>query len=533
MSAPGNTRRDFLKALGVGTAGLVWDIKGVPMLDAAVPKPAKGPNLIFVFADQLRYQSVGYAGDRKAKTPNIDRLASEGVSFCNAVSSAPVCAPYRGSLFTGKYASSTGVVVNELRMNPNHECFGHVLTASGYQTGYIGKWHLWANQAGNHSDPRNHFIPPGPYRLGFDGCWAAFNFHHNYYNAHYHTDTPKKIFYGEGVYEPDAQTDMAIDFIRRIAGRERPFALFLSYGTPHDPWSRHNVPKEYYDMFKKAEFPLPASWSDTPDQYMDRHTDLKRWLEYWKPKLPEFQHVYYAMSANLDWNIGRLLRAIDDAGIRENTIFVFTSDHGEMFGAHGRVQKAIFYEEAVRVPFLLRWSGRVPAGHVSDACLGTPDIMPTLLSLMGLPVPKEVEGIDLSHPARGEAGEEPEAAFLQGMGHTYLWKDGFEWRALRDKRYTYAIYHVDKSELLFDNQADPHQVKNLAGDPKHQTTLERFRRMLKKKMDALNDAFEKCTWYRDHWTKNRNILRGAKGGTLDLDALDKIMKTYFPVAPQP
>jgi arylsulfatase A-like enzyme len=104
------------------------------------------PNLVFILADQLRYQSCGYAGDEHAHTPNIDQLVGEGVSFCNAVSGHPVCAPYRASLFTGKYSSSTGMVINELRMNPNHECFGHVLQQNNYDTAYIGKWHLWANE---------------------------------------------------------------------------------------------------------------------------------------------------------------------------------------------------------------------------------------------------------------------------------------------------------------------------------------------------------------------------------------------------
>ncbi len=126
---------------------------------------------------------------------------------------------------------------------------------------------------------------------------------------------------------------------------------------------------------------------------------------------------------------------------------------------------------------------------------------------------------------------EPEAAFLQGMGHTYKWRDGFEWRALRDKRYTYAIYRVDRSELLFDNQLDPHQMKNLATSPAHQTTLQRLRHMLETKMASLGDTFETCTWYRDHWTKERNILRGAQGGHCDLEALDRIIQANFPPDP--
>jgi len=490
------------------------------------------PNLVFILADQLRYQSVGYAGDRKAQTPHIDRLAAQGVSFRNAVSSTPVCAAYRASLFTGKYSSSTGMVVNELRLSPDHECFGHVLTRAGYQTGFIGKWHLWSNEAGKHDTVYNQFVPPGPYRLGFDGLWAAYNFNHRYYENWYHRDTAEKLHWGKGVYEPDGQTDMAIEFLRQQARGQSPFALFLLVGTPHDPWTRDNVPPEDYEAFKDVEFPLPETWSDVPDPRADRFTDPKRWLEFWKPRIPHFQRVYYAMTGNLDRNVGRLMTALEELKLADNTIVVFTSDHGEMFGAHGRIAKLTFYEESVRVPFLIRWPGRIPAGHVSDACLGTPDIMPTLLSMMGLPVPKGVEGLDLSHLAQGQPGPEPEAALLQGMGHTYLWKDGHEWRGLRDKRYTYAIYRTDKAELLFDNQADPLQTRNLALDPAHQETLERFRGLLRSRLAELNDTFEACTWYRDHWTVNRNIIRGAKGGTHDLNRLRQIIKTHFPTATQ-
>ena len=128
----------------------------------------KRPNLIYVFADQLRYQSCGFAGDSRAHTPNIDQFALESTNFVNCVSGHPMCAPYRASFFTGKYSSSTGMVINELRMNPNHRAFGHVLHDGGYETYYIGKWHLWANELGNHEDPKNSFTPRGPYRLGFD-----------------------------------------------------------------------------------------------------------------------------------------------------------------------------------------------------------------------------------------------------------------------------------------------------------------------------------------------------------------------------
>lgn len=459
------------------------------------------PNLVYVFADQLRYDACGFTGNYKAKTPNIDRLTKEGVTLINAVSGHPVCAPYRASLFTGKYTTSTGMVINELRINPDHRCFAHILAENGYETAYIGKWHLWANQLGNHYDPKNSFVPPGPYRLGFDGFWAAYNFHHEYYQGYYHTNSPDKIFI-EG-YEPDGQTDIAIEVLKNYSLSDKPFALFLSYGTPHDPWNYDNVPKEYLEMFKNIEFTFPPNYREENDPYADAWGRLSSWE---REVLLEWMRVYYAMVSNLDWNVGRLIRVIDELGLRDNTIFVFTSDHGELFGAHGRRAKNIFYEEAVRVPFIIRWPPRIPAGYVSDVCLNTPDIMPTLLSLMELPIPEEVEGMDLSHCILGKEGPEPEAAFMMGTGAVADWEDGHEWRALRSKRYTYAIYRVDGKEFLFDNIEDPYQMRNLAEDLGYKDILEYFRKLLKRKMEELGDVFEASTWYRDNWTRDRIIL---------------------------
>ena len=195
-------------------------------------------NIVYMFADQLRRQSCGYAGDLRAETPNIDRLARESCELSNAVSGHPVCAPYRASLFTGKYTTSTGMVINEIRISPDHDTIAKALDRAGYETAYIGKWHLYANELGNHFDPKNSYIPAGPDRLGFDGFFAGYNFHHINYggNSYYHLNSPEKISYGEGAYEPDCQTDMAIRELERLAAGDKPFALFLSLGTPHDPW---------------------------------------------------------------------------------------------------------------------------------------------------------------------------------------------------------------------------------------------------------------------------------------------------------
>ncbi len=483
----------------------------VTMILSAGCEQKQKPNLVYVFADQLRYDVLGYMGDGKAITPHIDKLASEGVYFTNSVSVSPVCAPYRASLFTGKYSSSTGMVVNEIRMNPNHKTIAHVLQDGGYETGYIGKWHLWGAAAGGHHDDKNSFTPQGTGRLGFDGVWKSYGFHHNNYNSYYYENEPQKIYYGEGVFEPEAQFDMAIDFLKESARSEKPFALFLSVGIPHDPWDKENVPEVYYNMFKDVEFPLPETMSDYPDQYMDRNRDPEKWLDYWKPNMSEFKRVYYAMNAALDTYMGRLTSALEVQGLADNTILVFTSDHGEMFGENSRVYKMTFYEKAARIPLIIRWPKKIKSGRSLDACINTPDIMPTLLGMMDLPVPAEVEGLDMSELVLTGDGPEPAYAFMQGMGHTYLWLDGFEWRAVRDKQYTYARYLKDGKELLFDNVNDPLQSANLADNQEYAEKLKELRSQMAHKMVELNDQFMTCTWYRDHWTEDRIIKASARG----------------------
>ncbi|MCI8623703.1 MAG: sulfatase [Provencibacterium sp.] len=467
------------------------------------------PNLIYIFADQLRYASLSCHGDRLAKTPNIDRFAARSAELCNAVSGHPVCAPYRASLLTGKYTTSTGMVINEIRMNPNHRCFAHVLGEAGYETAYIGKWHMYANQLGNHYDPKNSFIPKGEDRLGFDGFFAAYNFHHEYYGApaYYHLDTPDKIYCTQ--YEPDEQTDMAISKLRELNQSEKPFALFLSIGTPHDPWIPENVPGKYLEMFKDAEFKLPENYLPENDPHADgwaRLSDRER------SNLTEWMRVYYAMVANLDDNIGRLMNAIEEMGLDKNSVVVFTSDHGELFGAHGRRAKNIFYEEAVRIPFFLRFAGHVPNGTYT-APMNTVDIMPTLLRLLDLPVPEEVEGQDLSaYLCGGGSGPHPEGSLMMCTGPTAKFEDGNEWRAWRSERFTYATFLSDGSEYLFDNLEDPYQMRNLIDDPAYAGTAGELKAKMHAEMQRIGDDFRPCSWYEQNWVEDRKIVRTATLG---------------------
>jgi arylsulfatase A-like enzyme len=518
-------RRKFLENAALGGLGL----SGLALSDfdgAASPASGAGrtfeldssgdadrPNLLFVMGDQLRTMSCGYAGDRYGGTyagepapytPNIDELAGESTDFRNAVSGYPVCAPHRASLMTGKYPSSTGMVINELRAMPDPDAIAHVLEAHGYRTGFIGKWHLY----GKHHGDRQQFVPPGPYRLGFDDYWAAFNFNHRYYKGSYYRDKFEKIEI-EG-FQPNTLTDLGIDFMRRADDDDQPFALFLLLGPPHDPFTWENTPATFEHLFKGKKFPDPPNFETegAHAQYWAPGRDHEWWMENWYPKRFTYRAAYAALTSALDWQIGRLTNALEDHGLADDTIMALNSDHGEMFGSQGRIAKKIFYEEAARVPMLMRWPGQIEE-QITDTPFDVVDIAPTLLGLMDLPVPASMEGRDLSHVALGESGGPTrEATLMQGMGHTYKWHNGDEWRAARDERYTYAR-HLDGPEFLFDNVNDPYQQNNLIRDADHRGARRRLKDYMRAEMEKLNDPFKPTTWYRDHWVEDRVIVRSA------------------------
>lgn len=493
-----------------------WATFGLALTAGVVSAQSdRRPNLIYVFADQLRADVLGYAGDSKAITPHIDRFATQAVDFNNAVSVTPVSAPYRSCLFTGKYTSSTGMVINEINMNPNHRTIAHVLHDAGYNLGYVGKMHL--------NDQHRRSYKKGPERMGFDGYWAAYSFHHESYTAYYYTDDTDgnevKVDL-KGQYGPEVFTDLALDYMQRAARQDKPFALFLSWNPTHDPWIKENVQQSCYEKFKNTAFTLPENFKNTPDPYMDRYPqEFFEGDSAWRKSFTEgggYQETmrcYYAMVNSIDSQFGRVLAMIDRLGIAENTIVVFTSDHGEMFASQGRMYKLTFYDEAARIPFLVRYPPLQTEGK-SDACLNTPDIAPTLLGLMGLhtEIPSEMEGEDLSFILRHEEGTEPPFAFMQGMGHTYQWKDGYEWRSIRDKRFTYARYLRDGSEVLFDRAKDPYMKHNVVNEPDYQSILQTMRKQMKNKMAELNDEFKPCTWYRDHWMYKNYSIRAAAHG---------------------
>jgi arylsulfatase A-like enzyme len=378
------------------------------------------------------------------------------------------------------------------------------------------------NELGSHRAIRNAFTPPGPYRLGFDGYWAGYNFSHNSYNGVYFEDTCAPIRYAG--YEADTQTDMAMARLDHHAEADKPFALFLSWGPPHDPWGADNVKPDDWARFADADIPARPNVSETQDPYADKWATMDgRYRE----DLSNNVRGYYAQTTNIDWNLGRIVDKLEACGLAENTVLVFTSDHGEMFGSHGRRAKNIFYDEATHVPLLIRKPGLVREGAV-DECFSTVDMMPTLLSLLDLPVPEKAEGVDVGPCLIGSRSAAENTVLMQGMGTTAAWRDGSEWRGLRNRQFTYAVYRLDRSEHLYDNVSDPFQMNNLATERSQVGLVEHFRNLLTEKLAHIGDTFKACTWYESAWTQDRNIMRGARGGSHDLSVLADTIATHFP-----
>ncbi|UCH62060.1 MAG: sulfatase [Fidelibacterota bacterium] len=440
----------------------------------------KQPNLLFVFADQMRGQAMGCAGNGQVITPNLDRLASEGLRFTNAISTYPVCCPTRASLMTGKYPLSHGIITNGPPLPDTELCIGDMLKSAGYQTGYIGKWHL-----NGHLSGESQFVPPGPKRHGFD-YWAAVNMSHDYFNSFYYTDTDKRIPI-KG-WEPDTQTDLAIRYLEEH--REgSPFCLFLSWGPPHDPYI---APEKYLKLYPPEKIELREN------VFLADRSIIA---------------TYYAAVTSLDWNMGRLLEALDRLGLAENTVVVFTSDHGEQLFSLYLFHKQWPYEETIQVPFILRYPGKVAADEVTDLLMGTPDILPTMLGLMDIDVPSTVEGKDLSAFILGTAAEpEPDSLLIEVINPCAVVQDraGMRaWRGVRTKRHTFARFR-DEDWLLIDNKYDPYQRRNLIYNTEYQSLRDELNEKLEVWLKETNDPFLPAHAYqRYEMVRNRPPLYKA------------------------
>ena len=423
------TRRTFLQLAG-----------GAPALLGQTPRR---PNLVVIVADEWRAQSTGYGGDRNVRTPVLDRLAAESVSFETAVSGCPVCCPYRASLMTGQYPLSNGVFINDVELKPNGPTLGETFRSAGYATGFIGKWHVYGSPDGKYGR-RLAYIPPEK-RFGFD-YWKACECTHEYNNSLYYEGTDPKPKYWPG-YDAFAQTDDACAFIEN---HKDPFLLMLSLGPPHFPYA--TAPERYQGMYRDKSIQL------RPNVPIDK-----------KQLATEILRGYYAHMTAVDDCLDRILRTLEKTGLSDDTIIVFTSDHGDMMYSQGLTTKLYPWDESIRIPLLVRYPRKFGRKARRERTpINSPDLMPTLLGLAGLAIPDSVEGSDFFRaPA-------PSAFINLPVPITEARRYGFaEYRGLRTERYTY-VRSIKGPWLLYDNQRDPFQMRNLCGKDKQlQSRLDR------------------------------------------------------------
>jgi arylsulfatase A-like enzyme len=439
--------------------------------DGADSEPADRPNVLVVFTDQQRWDTVGAYGSPLDLTPNLDAAAESGTVFEHAISSQPVCAPTRACLQTGQYGTTHGVYRNRL-MPEAETTIADAFNAAGYDTGYVGKWHL----GGTATEP-----VPEERRLGYEDYWrvadALEHTSHPYEGLLYDGDDNAVEFDG---YRVDALTEMTAEFIRR--DRENPFFAVLSHLEPH-----HQNDMEAYVA---------------PDGYAWRHRnpwippDLRDNAGHgdWYEELPD----YYGICERIDETYQRLLDVLDAEGELENTIVVFVSDHGSHFRTRNDEYKRSCHESSVRVPLVVRGPGFDGGNRVASP-VSLVDLPPTLLDAAGIEPPESMEGTSTMDLVTAE--RRPGTVEHDRGGEVFIQISETEvGRALRTDRWKYSVYDPDGDgwtdaasdhyveRYLYDLRADPYERVNLAGRPEYDDVAERLRKRLRVHIETVEGA---------------------------------------------
>jgi arylsulfatase A-like enzyme len=452
---------------------------------------SRRPNVLLVMSDEWRAQALGYAGDPNAHTPTIDRFARQSVNFEQAVAGCSVCCPARASLVTGQYPLTHRVYINDVELQAKDLTLGEAFRNAGYRTGYIGKWHLYGSPDGRYGR-REAYIPPEK-RFGFE-YWKAAECTHDYNHSLYYEGNDQNRKYWPG-YDALAQTDDACRYVREHASSPTPFFMVLSWGPPHFPLQ--TAPEQYQAKYRDCEIALRPNVPESS-----------------KSEAAEELRGYYAHIAALDDCFKKLLDALEATGSADDTIVVFTSDHGDMMQSQGLSYKLYPWDESIRTPLLIRYPRKYGrAGRRSTAPVNSPDLMPTLLGMSGIEIPAGIQGTDYSssRPKPG-IGAPKDSAFLSlpvPIGEALRY--GFaEYRGVRNQRYTYAR-SIDGPWLLYDNKRDPYQMNNLCGRSEARRIQAAMDRELNSWLEALNDRFLPAHAY------------------LEQDSLSHYLETKFPI----
>ncbi|MEW6356500.1 MAG: sulfatase [Planctomycetota bacterium] len=432
----------------------------------------KQPNILWIFSDQHRAHAIGCYGDPNIETPNLDRLAREGIRFTNAYSNTPLCSPFRASLYTGQYISTHGVISLFRPLLPEKQPeLAEALRRNGYHTSHMGKWHL------SGGDCPCHFVSPY-FRPGWDD-WLGWENSNDFLNTTYSIgDHPHPVRRLEG-YQTDALTDLTVEWLREHAD-SGPWFHVMSIEPPHGA-----MPQLYPDNPNFAPEPYMAMFRGKPLQYRPNFASNH-------PRRAEFERNlrgYYAQIKNLDDNIGRVIQVLEETHQLDNTVIFYFSDHGDLMGSHGMLHKCRPEEESSNIPLIVRYPVRIPANTVSDALISAVDIMPTLLGFLGIPVPEGVEGQDLSPVLEGRRGKGAELVLMQFESAFFPETPQTAFRAIRTGHWLYSFFLTRGPAQLFNMQNDPYQQANLISSPEAGGIRGELHRMMEAKVAEFGDDF--------------------------------------------
>lgn len=416
-------------------------------------------NILFLFADQMHAFAMTCMGNPDIHTPNLDRLAAEGMLFRNCYSNAPVCTPFRVALFTGLYGSRTESLVNRALIPPGCETLADSLNGAGYRTSYVGKWHI--------GDSGNQWIPP-ELRGGFTE-FIGYQCYNDFLNAVEFYDEDGACDDRTGRHRTDATTDISIDRLRKLAARENPFALFVSYQNPHYP---EQPSPEYYERYRGKDVGWRPNTQDVEPFTLTHSPKSPRPMEtdplyaVYGGNMREYLRQYYAMVTQMDASIGRLLAELDALGIADETLVVFTSDHGDLQGSHGLKNKSLPWEESTRIPLVVRSPDGSNGVEVTGLTSGI-DFFPTLAEYAGAQQPATLDGQSFAPTLCGEP-QTLNAPVFSEMRRWCMIRDG-AMKLVADRR----ADGIDAT-MLFDLDADPYEMENLVADSRHVETRQRL-----------------------------------------------------------
>ena len=403
------------------------------------------PHILYILSDEHCGTAMSHTGDPNVRTPHMDRLASEGVSFNNAYANCPICTPSRGTIFSGRHAHAGPVQFFFDVYKPTAPSTATLLRDAGYHTAYFGKWHCGVVNNQLPSAVREHrdeytrwpMRTPEYHRAGFQD-WYGFEVNNAPFKGFYyheHEANPRAF----DKYQTDALTDMTLEYLEAY-DRDEPLFLVLSVEPPH-------FPLEAPEAFKRFD---PAALETRPN-FVD------------SPRMREQLAVYYAMVENLDWNIGRVLDALARLqGFCDNTLTVYFSDHGDFMGSHNAINRKEYpHQESVRIPTIFHCPQHLPAQEGRIDLFSLVDMLPTTLGLLNLDIPTHIQGRDFSPAIRGESFKSPDAVLLEMCGNPRWSLDLLDWRGLVTEQWKYAYFETGH-ELLFDLDNDPYEQNNLA-----------------------------------------------------------------------